>query len=286
MKNNTLGIDIGSRFTKLVMWNAESRKTLWEGIGESGTEPISTVEELLNKAKTEGVADIRIADFNKNVSVCSTGYGRKLLKTPYISEISCHAKAVAFLFPEAEIVIDIGGQDSKVIMLDDKRNVADFVMNDKCAAGTGSFFESVARLFKIPIEKIGDIALSSTKILEISSTCVVFAESEIITHIHRQNKIEDIVMAVHRTVGRRIVNMLPSRHSNRIQTKKISYRNTPKAPPSMHPDENQAKGSVYVLTGGVANNKAMKYVLEQELSSRLIIPPNPSITGALGAAIF
>lgn len=247
----SIGIDIGSRFTKVVYWNYEECRLAGSGVAESGIDPVKTAKELITKVYNGDISEY---------PVCSTGYGRKLLETRYVSEISCHAKAVAHLIPEADTVVDIGGQDSKVIVLGKSGKVVDFVMNDKCAAGTGSFFESIARLCKLSVDEIGELALQSRKVLNMSSTCVVFAESEIISMINRRERLEDVLMAVHRTVVQRIKNMLPFS--------------------SKSPED------VFVFTGGVANNKAVVFALEEALGKKITVPPKPSFTGALGAAIY
>ncbi len=247
----SIGIDIGSRFTKIVFWDYEKCQVVSSGVAESGIDPIKTVKELRVEAY-EGDAS--------SFAVCSTGYGRKLLETKYVSEISCHAKAIAHLIPDASTVVDIGGQDSKVIILGDSGKVVDFVMNDKCAAGTGSFFESIARLCNFTVSEIAEMALKSQKELNMSSTCVVFAESEIISMINNQERIEDILMAVHKTVAHRVKSMLP-----------VQFLSSEKK---------------FVLTGGVAKNKAMVQTLEREIAKKITVPPNPSITGAMGAAIY
>jgi len=255
MRNGfAVGIDIGSRYIKIVL--LKDGKIIQYQVEKSGIDPFTTANILLS-------ADERYND----APICTTGYGRKLLDTPYVSEICCHAIAVKTLIPKSRIVIDIGGQDSKVIILNEEGNVVDFVMNDKCAAGTGSFLESIAGLCTIPIENIGEKALSSKISLKISSTCVVFAESEIISLINRKHKIEDILMAVHFTIAGRIKNMLSNSTLKKLKS-------------------SGDEGGKIVMTGGVANNRAMVYALEKTLGERIIVPPTPSITGALGAGIY
>lgn len=255
--NCSIGIDIGSRYTKLVVWNRDKQEVSFYGIVPSGLEPLLTAEKLLQKVNAEFVEE---SESVEKIRVCSTGYGRKLTGTPYLSEISCHAKAVSTIIAESKLIIDIGGQDSKVIRIDDNGKVVDFWMNDKCAAGTGSFLERIADLCKVKIDEIGDLALRSQEELNISSTCVVFAESEIISLINKNKRIEDILMAIHRAVVNRINNMLP--------------------------DTSKTVAGKIVLTGGAANNKAIALLLERTNDFKLVIPPIPSLTGAIGAAIF
>ena len=129
----------------------------------------------------------------------ATGYGRSKVKFAErtITEITCHAKGALFFIPTARTVIDIGGQDSKVISIGDKGNVIEFAMNDKCAAGTGRFLEVMANALNVKLEELGDLTVRAERVVKISSTCTVFAESEVISHITRGEKIENIVAGIH-----------------------------------------------------------------------------------------
>jgi len=248
----TAGVDIGSRNTKIVVWDADSRKIIHKNIALTGTDPKNQAENLLREA-TAG-----LNDSSAPIPYYATGYGRKLLPGSYISEISCHARGCREMLPQTRTIIDIGGQDSKVISLNEIGDVIEFAMNDKCAAGTGSFLEKVAELFKIPVADLGASALQSEQKIDISSTCVVFAESEIISLINRHVSKDDILLAVHYSVARKIRNLLSN----------ITWQ-TP-----------------VCLTGGVALNKAIQRTLEDELAVSIEIPDEPLYTGALGAALF
>lgn len=247
------GIDIGSRSSKIVALNAG--KVLFSKIVETGVQPHKTARNLLNSAQ-EALA----LDSDDQLKIVTTGYGRKSLQTGFktISEISCHAQGVFFSNHEAEIVIDIGGQDSKGILLGKEGKVLDFVMNDRCAAGSGRFLEKVADILDVKITELADLAAQSSQAENIDSTCVVFAESEIISLLAKGSSPADIAKGVHNALAKRIRNLL--------------------AP---LPDRKNI-----VFTGGVARNQGMKHALENTFNQKIIISANPVLTGALGAALY
>ena len=191
----------------------------------------------------------------------STGYGRNTIDIAddRVTEITAHAKGAKFFFPDAYSVIDIGGQDSKAIVISKKTgNVIDFQMNDKCAAGTGRFLEVMAHALEVPIEEFGKLALKSSNPASISSTCTVFAESEIISLFARGASKEDIASGIHKSIARRVAGM----------AKRIGV------------------GPKLVFCGGVAKNDAVKKYLEEELGFEIVRPNYPQLTGAIGAAII
>lgn len=191
--------------------------------------------------------------------IIATGYGRNMVSfaDKKITEISCHAVGASFLIPNTGTVIDIGGQDSKVIAVENGR-VLDFVMNDKCAAGTGRFIEVMAGALGIKIEEIGNLALKATNRVRISSTCTVFAESEVISYLSAGEKIENIIAGVCEAIAGRIVAMV-----NRMGLRKE-----------------------VVLTGGVAKNLGVKKAIEEKLGVFVLVPEEPQIIGALGSAVL
>lgn len=196
-----------------------------------------------------------------DVFVMSTGYGRNTIDfaDDRITEITAHARGVQFFFQEAHSVIDIGGQDSKAILISEKTgNVIDFQMNDKCAAGTGRFLEVMANALEIPIDQIGGLSLKSNNPASISSTCTVFAESEVISLFAKGTKKENIAAGIHKSIARRVAGM----------AKRIGV-----AP-------------LLVFCGGVAKNVAVKKFLEEELGFEIITPDQPQLTGAIGAALI
>ncbi|MDO9578803.1 MAG: acyl-CoA dehydratase activase [Candidatus Cloacimonadales bacterium] len=248
-----IGIDLGSRLSKLVV--LQNNDILYQEVTDTGVNPQKTASRLLENAleKTK-------LERSKIDKIFSTGYGRNIV--PFadnrISEISCHAKGVNFFFPKAKTVIDIGGQDSKAILLAEKGKVIDFVMNDKCAAGTGRFLEVVANILEITVDDLQEISLQSKEDIDINSTCVVFAESEIIGLIAAGKEPADIVKAIHRSIARRIKNLIAQ----------------------------MAWQTPVIFTGGVATNKGMQKAIAETLGEEISVPQNSFITGALGAALL
>ncbi|MDD1676622.1 MAG: acyl-CoA dehydratase activase [Methanomicrobiales archaeon] len=190
--------------------------------------------------------------------VYATGYGRSSISfaDKSVSEITAHAKGVSFLFPGVQGIIDVGGQDSKVIVVENGR-VVDFLMNDKCAAGTGKFLEYTAKALEVPISDLGELARVSDHRAAITSMCTVFAESEVISLRARGFLKEDIAAGLIRSIAQRVA----------VMAKRMGLK------------ENIA------FVGGVAKNAGMRAALEKELGVPLYVPFEPQITGALGAAI-
>lgn len=255
-KNITVGLDIGSRSAKGVLLN---NGTLFTAITPTGYIAQNTADIILRGLlKKSGIAESKI-DY-----IVGTGYGRISLKfndIPHqeVTEISCHAQGAHYLNPSTRTIIDIGGQDSKAIKVDSTGKVADFVLNDKCAAGTGKFLETIAGSLNLDIEEMGGFALRSTKPTQITSQCVVFAESEVISLKANSEKREDIAAGIHHAVARRVINLL-----NRVGI------------------ENDV-----VFTGGVSKNIGMKAAIEQQLGIHFIEPEiDATYAGALGAAVF
>lgn len=249
-----VGVDIGSLATKIVLID-DSGKMMDYRV-ERSTYDFKRVghelfDDLLNKHGLK----------KKQVFVMSTGYGRNTIDIAddRITEITAHARGVQYFYPEVFSVIDIGGQDSKAIVISKKTgNVMDFQMNDKCAAGTGRFLEVMAHALEVPIDEIGKLALKSNKPASISSTCTVFAESEVISLFARGTSKEDIAGGIHKSIARRVAGM----------AKRIGV------------------GPKLVFCGGVAQNVAVKKYLEEELGFEIYIPEHPQLTGAIGAALI
>ncbi len=192
--------------------------------------------------------------------VISTGYGRKNvdIAAKSITEISCHAAGVHFLRPDAATVIDIGGQDSKAISINKHGKVANFVMNDKCAAGTGRFLEVMARSLETELDEFGRISLQAEKPASINSLCTVFAESEVISLIAKGESKENIIAGIHFSIAGRTSAMA---------------RNVGHTPP-------------VIMTGGVAKNIGVLKALESKTGQEIQVPEAPQIIGALGAAVL
>lgn len=246
-----LGVDIGSSATKMVALdeadNVVAKSVVPLGTGTAG------VEKALQQLYTE--TDLRPKDCSYTVA---TGYGRLTFEAAdfQMSEITCHAKGIKRLVPAVHTIIDIGGQDSKAIQLDDRGVIAQFVMNDKCAAGTGRFLEVMSKVLDLDISQLGTVDAQATEILPISNTCTVFAESEVISQLSSGKPIPNILAGIHQAVAKRVVGLVL----------RIGLKDT------------------VVLTGGVAKNGGIVRALEEELKIKLTIPPEPQLTGALGAA--
>lgn len=252
-ENFACGIDIGSRTAKLVL--LKNRKIIFTSDQATGINPGVTAQEIFNLAlRSSGVSQAQIN------TICATGYGRNSVKFAErtISEISCHAAGVKYFHPEVRTVIDIGGQDSKIILLDENGRVAQFVMNDKCAAGTGRFLEVTANIFDLTVDDLSEMAAASDKEIQVNSTCVVFAESEIIGLIAQHEKPANIINAIHLSIAKRTRNLISQLHWQ----------------------------SPIVFTGGVARNNGLKNSLSKILKTAIIVPENSIITGALGAALL
>ncbi len=248
-----VGLDIGSRTSKIIAF--QEKKIIFSDQKYTGVKPDRTAIELKEKMCEK----LKIVE-SDIARIITTGYGRNIVKFSQnkISEISCHARGVNYFFPEARTVIDIGGQDSKVIILDKKGKVKDFMMNDRCAAGTGKFLEVAANTLETSVTELGELAAISKNNIKINSTCVVFAESEMIGLIAEGVQKADIVKAVHFSIARRIKNMVA----------RLNWKEP------------------VIFTGGVAKNSGMKKALIETLGCGVNIPSDPFITGALGAAIF
>lgn len=246
------GIDIGSITAKCVI--LKDNRILSYRIMRVKPNLENTAREVLKD--TLEVAGIEKEEIDM---VIATGYGRNMVNfaDKKITEISCHAMGASFLIPNTGTVIDIGGQDSKVIAVENGK-VLDFVMNDKCAAGTGRFIEVMAVALGLKIEEVGDLALRAVKKLKISSTCTVFAESEVVSYLSAGEKIENIIAGVCDAIAGRIVAM-----ANRVGIRRE-----------------------VVLTGGVAKNSGVRKAIEEKLGFPVKVPEEPQIVGALGAAVL
>ena len=253
MEKYSCGIDIGSRTAKLVI--LKNSRIIYNRDQATGISPKDTAQEMFSQA----LAATAIPSEALN-PVCATGYGRNAVKfaDKTISEISCHAAGVKFFYPQVKTVIDIGGQDSKIILLDEKGKVSQFVMNDKCAAGTGRFLEVAANIFDLTVNELSEVAAASDKEIQVNSTCVVFAESEIIGLIAQHEKPANIINAIHLSIAKRTRNLISQLHWE----------------------------SPVVFTGGVARNTGLKNSLSKILRTEIIVPENSIITGALGAALL
>jgi len=247
------GVDVGAATAKTVI--VADNKILSYSVMPTG-DSVARAAEKVTRAALEQ-ARLSMADLS---FIISTGYGRNAVTFAHkaITEIICHAKGVNFLIPAARTVIDIGGQDSKVIGIREDGSVSDFVMNDKCAAGTGRFLEVMAGVLGLDIEEMGPISLSSKEPCSISSTCTIFAETEMVSLRADGRSREDIVAGIHKSVASRVV----------VMGRTVGYRQQ------------------VVFTGGVAKNLGVKNFLEAGIGLPILIPEEPQIVGALGAALL
>ena len=245
------GVDIGSTMTKVVIMNDS---VLASVIGPTGPEH----RKLANRVMEEALKKAKLP-FEDITYVVATGYGR--INVPFadkqITEISCHARGVAHLLPRARTVVDIGGQDSKGIKLKDGRAV-DFVMNDKCAAGTGRFLEVAAEELGVKLEDMGRLSLEAKNVVRISNTCTVFAAQEVVTKLSGGAALPDIIAGLHEAIATRVYSML-----RRLKVERE-----------------------VVLTGGGAKNVGLVKALEAKLGFAVVVPPEPLLTGAIGAALL
>jgi (R)-2-hydroxyacyl-CoA dehydratese activating ATPase len=250
------GIDIGSTYTKAVLLDA-SRAVCATAIRRSGYKPAAAANAVFDDL----VANAGLAK-EQVTYIATTGYGRYMVpfRHTQITELTCHAVATGYHFPAVRTILDIGGQDIKAIRIDDLGRVRAFRLNDKCAAGTGAFLEKTARYLGLETGDIGAYALRSSKPVEISSVCAVFAESEVINHLASGIAPEDIMEGSIMALGGRAVQLM----------KRVG----------LEPD--------FALAGGMTNNAAMVAALENKLGAPLHLPPNSlgQLNGAFGAALL
>ncbi len=248
------GIDVGSLSTDVVLLDGD-RNVASASIVPTGASIRKAAREALDAALS-----IACASTAEIVYTVATGYGRERVEFAdhRVTEITCHARGARHLFPGTLTVLDIGGQDSKVIRLGMDGRVVDFAMNDKCAAGTGRFLDVMARTLEMDLEQMGKRSLLASRTLHVSSTCTVFAESEVVSLIASGAAPDDIAWGVHLAISERIAAL-----AERIGV----------APPA-------------VITGGVAKNPAARKALEDRFHLKFLLPEEPQVTGALGAALI
>jgi len=251
----TAGIDSGSTSTDAVIMNAD-RKILGRAIIPTGAGAVNTASRALETALSE--AGLHKEDLS---AIVSTGYGRTTIGidgAEDVTEITCHAKGAVYLDPEARTVIDIGGQDSKVISIDEQGHVLNFVMNDKCAAGTGRFLEQQARALELSMPEMSRRGLEWKKDINISSMCTVFAESEVVSLVAQNVDTADIIHGLNKAIASKTAGL-----AARVK-----------------------KQPGYILTGGVAKNEGVVKCLEEKLGAPVFVSPDAQLCGAIGAALI
>ena len=250
------GIDIGSTYTKAIVLS-ERREVVGTAVRRTGFKLAQAAEAVFDELLANSGLERSAITY-----VASTGYGRYTVpfRHTQVTELTAHAQAAVQLFPDTRTILDIGGQDIKAIKIDARGRVKAFRLNDKCAAGTGAFLEKTARYLGITTEEIGPCALRSTKPVQVSSVCAVFAESEVINHLSNSIPAEDIMMGAMVALGGRAIQLM-----RRV---------------GLEPG--------YLLTGGMTRNAAMIAALESNLKAKLDVAPNGlgQLNGAYGAAFL
>lgn len=248
------GIDAGSTYTKAALMDDENN-LIGIAIAMTGVRINQAADKVFDMVLSKtGISRDDV------VFVVGTGYGRFKITfgDTQVTEISCHAKGAHFLFPNTRTVLDMGGQDTKAIRINEKGEVIDFVMNDKCAAGTGRFIEGAAKALGLELSQVGPISLTSRNPTKISSTCAVFAESEVLEQLAWGHSIEDILYGVHLSIANRAIGLL-----RRV---------------GIVPE--------VTFTGGVSLNDGMAKALEELLGMKVNRSPLTMYCGAIGAALF
>ncbi len=248
------GVDVGSTQTKAVVID-EAGAIVGRALVDTGANVIQAAQGAFDRALAEAGLSEQEVEY-----VIGTGYGRYRVTfgNDQVTEISCHARGAVHLFPGTRTVVDMGGQDTKAIRVSETGEIIDFCMNDKCAAGTGRFLGAAAAALDIPLGELGEVALRSTKPVKISTTCTVFAESEVLSWLGKGKKIEDILWGVHRSIATRSGGLM----------RRVGVE-----------DE-------VTFTGGVSRNTAMVEALEQRVGRPLNVSEDCQFIGALGAALF
>jgi predicted CoA-substrate-specific enzyme activase len=251
MEHYFAGVDIGSTMTKVAI--LKGAVMVSSIIGPTGPEHRRLAHRVMEEALQKG--GLAFADV---AFVVATGYGR--INVPFadrqVTEITCHAKGIHSIMPAARTVIDVGGQDTKGIKIRDGK-VAGFVMNDKCAAGTGRFLDVMADALGVPLERLGELSLSAEKPAEISNTCTVFAEQEVTSRLAAGETVPNLIAGIHEAIATRIYALV------------AKLRIEPEV----------------AVTGGGAKNAGLVRALEARFGLPLLVPPEPLLTGALGAAL-
>lgn len=246
------GVDVGAVTTKAVILD-EKKALLGFSVRKSGIDfKVSSKRSYQEALRAAKISSSQLS------YVIATGYGR--YNVPFandtITEISCHAKGSYFYFPKKITIIDIGGQDTKVIKLNEKGKITGFKMNRKCAAGTGTFLEEIASRMEVPLDDLDKFARKSTKELELSSYCTVFASTEILSKIRAGEPRENMIRGAFNSVIKRVLEM------------------------------DSLTGEVVMTGGVVAHNPTLVEIMEKDLRIKINLPPNPQIVGAFGAALF
>jgi predicted CoA-substrate-specific enzyme activase len=248
------GVDVGSTQTKAIIID-EAGEIVGRALIDTGANVISAAENAFAEALLAERLDEREVEY-----VIGTGYGRYRVTfgNSQVTEISCHGRGAVHMFPNTRTVVDMGGQDTKAIRVNRNGEIVDFCMNDKCAAGTGRFLGAASAALDIPLDELGRVALQAERAVKISTTCTVFAESEVLSWLGKGKKIEDILLGVHQSIAARSIGLL-----RRV---------------GVEPE--------VTFTGGVAKNVGMIAALNKGLNLQVNVSRDSHFMGALGAALF
>jgi len=248
------GVDVGSTQTKAIVIDEQGR-IVGRALTDTGANVVQAAENAFQEClRAEGISEQEV------LYVVGTGYGRYRITfgNTQVTEISCHGRGAIHLFPNTRTVVDMGGQDTKAIRVAPNGEIVDFCMNDKCAAGTGRFLGAAAAALDIPLGDLGTVALRSDKPVKISTTCTVFAESEVLSWLGKGKRLEDILWGVHTSIAVRTAGLM----------RRVGID-----------DE-------VTFTGGVSRNPAMVAAIEERIGTKLNISEECHYMGALGAALF
>lgn len=255
----TAGVDVGAKYVKIVLLE-NGKNVLTRAKGIVGFDVLKSATEVFEKALLD--ANLKREQIVQSVA---TGMGRKAIhkKTPInvaevVPAVIADAKGAYHLIPTVKTVIDVGAEEGRGVKVRENGKVRDFVINERCAAGAGTFIETMARALEVGVEDMGPLALKSTKAIPMNAQCCVFAESEVVTLIHSKVSKEDIAKAIHDAMAGRIASMIL-----RVGVEKD-----------------------VALIGGVARNPGFLPPLEKELNTKILVPENPEYVGALGAALL
>ena len=248
------GVDVGSTQTKAVIMD-EHRRIVARALIDTGANVVAAAENAYVEALRNSGLEEQQVEY-----VVGTGYGRYRVTfgNTQVTEISCHGRGAVHVFPATRTVLDMGGQDTKAIRVSPAGEIHDFCMNDKCAAGTGRFLGAAAAALEIPLEQLGSTALESEKPVRISTTCTVFAESEVLSWLGKGKAIQDILLGVHQSIGSRSIGLL----------RRVGVEQE------------------LTFTGGVARNVGMVHVLNESLGLQVNVSEDSHYMGAIGAALF
>ncbi len=247
------GLDIGSSTSKAVLLSGE--RILGYSIIATGAESANSARQALDRAMNQAYLSPAQIGY-----IVATGYGRVIVPFAQetVTELTCHARGANRLFPSARTVLDMGGQDCKAIRCDEAGRLQNFMMNDKCAAGTGRFLELMARVLGLSLDELGELSLESRAEVRINSTCAVFAKSEVTSLIREGVDRRDVVAGLHSAIAARVYNLLRG--------------------VGIEPD--------LVITGGIGKNIGVVRRIEERVGLKALVPQEPQIVGALGAALF